>query len=606
MASTEERGTARSTIRFDKRLKTILVKRNCLTAKEGEDFLALSERENRSLTRVCIEQKRVTERDIIAAVALEARMPPIDVTRVEVDEAILESLPQDTAKQYCVLPIAKIGESLTVAVSNPFDVLKLDDLRIVTGCSVRPVVSTDVAIQAAIGKVYDKRAQKLDELYASYADPELELSKEPDDLDEDVLSLDEKSPVVKLVNLIITQAVRDRSSDIHIEPQEKRLRIRFRKDGVLYEWPNPPHKKFQGALVSRLKIMSSLDIAEKRVPQDGKFQIKLDGRNIDFRVSVLPTLHGEKVVLRILDSSNLALALDQLGFEPQAHEAFKKSLAAPYGMVLVTRPTGSGKTTTLYSALREVMTVEDNVVTVEDPVEYQLDGVMQVQVNPKRGLTFAAALRSILRQDPDTVMIGEMRDLETVEIAVKAALTGHLVLSTLHTNDSASTITRLLDMGVDPFMVSSTVLLASAQRLLRRSCMECRQPVSFPKERLLDVGYKDADIEAKDFQLFAGAGCPKCAKGYKGRFAILEALQMTDHIRKLVLDKKDELDLKKAAMEGGMITLRRCALLNAARGKTTIEEVVRMTADDDVSQRQKKAKGADPLDEDVREVGAVA
>jgi len=604
VASTEERGTARSTIRFDKRLKNILVKRGCLTGKAAEDALALSERDNRSLTRICVEQKLVSERDIIAAVAFEVRMPPIDVTKVEVDESVLESLPQDTAKQYCVLPIAKIGESLTVAVSNPFDVLKLDDLRIVTGCSVRPVVSTDMAIQVAIAKVYDKSSQKLDELYAQYANPELELSKETD-VDEDVLSVDEKSPVVKLVNLIVTQAVRDRVSDIHIEPQEKKLRIRFRKDGVLQEWPNPPHKKFQGALVSRVKIMSSLDIAEKRSPQDGKFQIKLDGRAIDFRVSVLPTLHGEKVVMRILDSSNLALSLDTLGFEQQALDAFKKGLAAPYGMVLVTGPTGSGKTTTLYSALREVMSIEDNVVTVEDPIEYQLDGVIQVPVNPKRGLTFAGALRSILRQDPDTVMIGEMRDLETVEIAVKAALTGHLVLSTLHTNDASSTITRLIDMGVDPFMVSSTILLASAQRLLRRVCVECKQPVTYPQERLLEVGFREEDLGGKDFQIFTATGCPKCAKGYKGRFAILEALAMTDRIRKLVLGRQDEIELKRAAMFDGMITLRRCALLNAGRGKTTIEEVLRMTAGDDFSsQPGQKPKLAAPLDEDVRESAA--
>jgi type IV pilus assembly protein PilB len=591
---------AQGTQKFDKRLKTILVKRGCLTARAAEDAIAEAESSRRSLTRVCVERNLVQERDIIAAVALEVKMPPIDVAKVDVDETVLEALPQDHAKYFGVLPIAKIGDSLTVAVSNPFDILNLDDLRIVTGCNLRPVVSTDLAIQAAVNRLYDKSAQKLDELYAAYADPEVELTKESEDLDDPSLAMAENSPVVKIVNLLITQAVRERVSDIHIEPQEKKLRIRFRKDGVLQEWQNPPLKKLQGALVSRIKIMAMLDIAEKRVPQDGKFQIKLDGRPIDFRVSVLPTLHGEKVVLRVLDSSSLALKLDDLGFEAEALDSFRKALAAPYGMVLVTGPTGSGKSTTLYSALREVMSIEDNVVTVEDPVEYQLEGVIQVPVHPKRGLTFAAVLRSILRQDPDTIMIGEMRDVETVEIAVKAALTGHLVLSTLHTNDAASTITRLLDMGVDPFMVSSTVVLASAQRLMRRVCAECREPVTFPIERLLEIGYKKEDVEREGFQLFQAKGCPKCSKGYKGRFAILEALTMTDRIRKLILERKDEIDIKQAALEDSMISLRRCALLNAGRGKTSIEEVLRLTSADDESARADRKRAA-PLDEDVRE-----
>ena len=585
--------------KFDKRLKNILVKRGCISTKAAEDALALAEKDTKTLTEIVIEQKLLTERDVICAVALEMKMPPIDVTKVEADESVLESLPQDLAKYYGVLPVARIGDSLTLAVSNPFDILKLDDIRIVTGCNLRPVVSTDVAIQKAIAKVYDKSSQKLEEMYANLVDPEVELSTEPEDEVDDGMSLDEKSPVVKLVNVVIMQAVKDRVSDIHIEPMEKKLRIRFRKDGVLHEWTPPPQKKYQSAIASRIKIMAALDIAEKRIPQDGKFQTKIEGRQVDFRVSILPTLHGEKIVMRILDSSNLALNLDTLGFEPQALTAFQKCLAAPYGMVLVTGPTGSGKTTTLYSALREVMTVEDNVVTVEDPVEYQLEGVVQVPVNPKKGLTFAAALRSILRQDPDTVMIGEMRDLETVEIAVKAALTGHLVLSTLHTNDAASTITRLVDMGVDPFMVTSTILLASAQRLLRKVCMECREAVKVPKERLIEVGYTDEDFATGKWDMYQAKGCNRCANGYKGRFAILEALMMTDHVKRMVLEGKSDVEIKRAAMEEGMITLRRCALLNAMRGRTTIEEVLRMTADD-TSKKPAGGKHADALDEDVR------
>jgi type IV pilus assembly protein PilB len=588
--------------KFDKRLKNILVKRGCLTVKAAEDALVSAEREGRSLSQVLVDQKLLAERDLISAVAVEMRMPPIDVHRVQIEESVLEALPQDLAKYYGVLPIAKIGDILTLAVSNPFDILKLDDIRIVTGCNIRPVVSTEMSIQSAIAKAYDKSAQKLEELYGDLADPEVELAREPNEAEEtdDAAARDEKSPVVKLVNLLIMNAVKERASDIHIEPMEKKLRIRLRKDGVLHEFPTAPHKKYQNAITSRIKIMASLDIAEKRIPQDGKFQMRIEGRPIDFRVSILPTLFGEKTVLRILDSSNLALSLDTLGFEPQALEAFQRALSAPYGMVLVTGPTGSGKTTTLYSSLREVMTVEDNVVTVEDPVEYQLDGVIQVPVNPKRGMTFAAALRSILRQDPDTVMIGEMRDLETIEIAIRAALTGHLVLSTLHTNDAASTITRMIDMGVDPFLVTSTVILASAQRLLRKVCQECKEEAHYPPERLLEIGYTEAEVEARPM-FFRGRGCQRCNNGYKGRFAILEALTMTDKLKRLVLDGQSDVHIKRAAVEEGMITLRRCGLLNALRGRTSIEEVLRMTSDDFLKAKAGFAgKHAEALEEDVR------
>ncbi|GIW71295.1 MAG: type IV-A pilus assembly ATPase PilB [Planctomycetota bacterium] len=574
--------------KFDKRLRNILVKRAGLDAQVADEALALAERDGKSLTEVLLAQKAISERDLIAAVATEMRLPPIDVSRVTVDESVLQALPQDLARYYGVLPIAKIGDTLTLAVSNPFDILKLDDIRIVTGCNIRPVVSTEVAIQGGIAKAYDRTAEKLEDLYQDLATGELELVKEQELADDDVPA-DENSPVVKLVNLIIRQAVMNRVSDIHIEPMEKRLRVRFRKDGVLYEFKHRGQdipKRLQSAIASRIKIMASLNIAEKRVPQDGKVRLKIEDRKIDFRVSTLPTIHGEKIVMRVLDSSSLALDLDQLGFEPQALEAFKRALASPYGMVLVTGPTGSGKTTTLYSALRALMTVEDNVVTVEDPVEYQLDGVNQVAVNPKRGMTFAAALRSILRQDPDTVMVGEMRDLETVQIAIRAALTGHLVLSTLHTNDAASTVTRLIDMGVDPFLVTSTVILASAQRLLRSLCRECREPAppgDRPPERLLALGMTEEEVErvAKgELVLYKARGCGRCSNGYSGRFAVLEALYMTDEIRRLVLAGESSMEIKRMAVEQGMITLRRCGLLNALRGRTSLEEVLRMTSED--------------------------
>ncbi|MHC4393179.1 MAG: GspE/PulE family protein [Planctomycetota bacterium] len=566
---------------FHKRLKNILVKRGCLTSREADDAMQLATQEGQSLTQVVVDRFSLGERDVIAAVAQEMNMPPIDVTRIRFEPEVLECIPQDLAKFYGVLPVSKIGDILTLAVSNPFDILRLDDIRIVTGCNIRPVVSTELSIYEAIAKAYDRSAEALDDIYDKLVDPELELVEDTLDNDED--ELEDKSPIVRIVNTLIQQAVMKRVSDIHIEPMEKKLRVRLRRDGVLEEFKlNGRDLPFRhrSAITSRIKIMSKLDIAEKRIPQDGKFQTKIQGRKIDFRVSTLPLTHGEKVVMRILDSGNLALDLASLGFEDQALDAFTRALAAPYGMVLVTGPTGSGKTTTLYSSLRELMTIEDNVVTVEDPVEYQLEGVNQVMVNPKRGLTFAAALRSILRQDPDTVMIGEMRDLETVQIAIKAALTGHLVLSTLHTNDAASTITRITDMGVDPFMVSSTVVLASAQRLMRKICGECREPMDIPAKRLLAVGYTEEEVEAKP-QFFRARGCSRCSNGYAGRFAVLEALLMSERIQRIILEGAGTLDIKKAAVEDGMVSLRRCGLMNAMRGKTTLEEVMRITASDD-------------------------
>jgi len=494
----------------------------------------------------------------------------------------LEKLTEEQCKSYQVLPISKLGKILTVAVANPFDVLILDDVKIVTGCEIVPVISTDVALKRAIKNAFTEEVdtgEQMDQLLAGDGASDLQLTeaKEDDGLDlaEDLKS--EGSPVVKLVNLLIMQAIEQKASDIHIEPFERRLRVRYRIDGACQETVSPP-KKLHAAIVSRIKIMSNLDIAERRKPQDGKYQMRVKGRQVDFRVSVLPMVHGEKVCIRILDSSGLSLSLESLGFEKQALDDFKWAVKQPYGMLLVTGPTGSGKSTTLYSSVREVLSIEDNITTVEDPVEYQLEGVNQVPVSEKRGLTFAAALRSILRQDPDTVMIGEIRDKETAEIAVKAALTGHLVLSTLHTNDAPSTITRLVDMGIDPFMVASSVIMVAAQRLLRKLCLECREKITPPRERLLEVGIKEDEIESGQFHL--AKGCGRCNAGYKGRFAILETMRMREEIRRVVISGGSALDIRGKALEADMITLRRCALLNSMRGKTSIEEVLAMTQDE--------------------------
>jgi type IV pilus assembly protein PilB len=568
--------------RFDKRIRNLLVKYELVPEAKADEALALATKENKSYTDVLLEKNIIDEISLIAGIAQETNLPPLDLTKVEFEEDALKILSQEMATHYVVLPVSKIGTIVTLAVGNPFDILKLDDLRTLTNCELRPIVSTERTIRAVIPKAYNPGHKEMEQFMDTMANPAVELKEDAEEEEIDVSTLKDDasdSPVIKLVNLTIAQAIKESASDIHIEPFEKTTRVRFRGDGVLRETLSPP-KKLHNALISRIKIMAGLDIAERRIPQDGKFQMKIDGRQVDFRVSILPSIHGEKVVMRILDSTGLARSLEALGFEPQALGAFQRAVNASYGMVLVTGPTGSGKSTTLYSAVKEVLCVEDNIVTVEDPVEYQLEGVIQVPVNVKRGLTFAAALRSILRQDPDTVMIGEIRDAETADIAVKAAITGHLVFSTLHTNDSASSITRLIDMGIDSFMVSSSVLLVSAQRLLRKLCESCKAPSDSvpPKEHLLEIGFLPQEING--MKLLKPVGCPRCSNGYKGRFAILEALVVDDSIRRMIIEKKSAMDLKAQAIKRGMLTLRRTALLNAMRGKTSLEEVLRMTMND--------------------------
>jgi len=575
--------SAVQTSMFNKRLKSILVHSGLMNEDEAIEATENAQGQQTSLSRMILDSHRLDERTLVGAISSAMNIPPIDLAKVEAVEEALEAMPQDMASYYGVLPIARVGDILTIAVANPFDIVKLDDVHFVTGCELRPVVSTDVAIEKAISRNYSPGEQEFSNIMENVQDLGIELSstnieEESEMLDMSEIAGSEDSPVVKLVNLVIYQAIKGGSSDIHIEPFEKRVRIRFRQDGVLQEISSPP-KRMQNAIVSRVKVMCGLDIAERRRPQDGKFQLKVDGRQVDFRVSVLPVVHGEKVVMRILDASNLSLSLDVLGFEEKALNDFRAAIGQPWGMILVTGPTGSGKSTTLYSAIKEIMSIDDNIVTVEDPVEYQLDGINQVPVNVKRGLTFAAALRSILRQDPDIVMVGEIRDTETADIAVKAALTGHLVLSTLHTNDAASSITRLVDMGIDPFMTSSSLILVSAQRLARKLCDQCKEPFK-PKNRehLLKAGFLEDEI--KDLTLYRPKGCRRCTEGYKGRFALLETLPMVEDIKRIITEGASSLDVKRKALDGGMLTLRRCGVLNAIRGRTSIEEVLRVTMGD--------------------------
>jgi type IV pilus assembly protein PilB len=566
---------------FAKKFRAILEKAGKLTAEKGEALLNDAQQQKRPITEVAVKNGVVELSEMLALIGRAANIAPINLAKLKVNKEVLQTVPIDTAKEYRVFPIDRIGNILTVAVANPFDVLKLDDIRIITGCQLRMVISTQEAIEQLIAVAYKADEESVGDILGSFDDTDLELKEDVGDdegMDLSAIS-DESSPVVKMVNKVIVDAVTQGASDIHFEPCEKRMIVRYRKDGCLVEAMTLP-KRMQNNITSRIKIMSKLDIAEKQKPQDGKFQMKLGNKAIDFRVSVLPVIWGEKTVFRILDSSNLALDIKALGFEQRSMEDYTWAIERPYGMILVTGPTGSGKSTTLYSAVRAIAQPDINLVTVEDPVEYTMEGINQVPVNSKRGLTFAGALRSILRQDPDVILLGEIRDQETLEIAVKAALTGHLVLSTLHTNDAVGTVTRMIDMGMDPFNIASSTILICAQRLARKLCTSCKAEEKYDKKVYLRVGYTEADVARSDFQTFKPVGCGRCNAGYKGRFALLETMRMSEPLKRMVVERRPAADIKEQALKEGMLTLRRCGLLNAMRGVTSIEEVERSTMAD--------------------------
>ncbi|HIG87788.1 MAG TPA: secretion system protein E [Planctomycetes bacterium] len=524
------------------------------------------------------------ESALVEVVARTAQVAPIDLAQVAPDGDVFDLLDHDLCYRLQILPLTRNGDLLTIVAADPFDVLLFDDLRRRTGCQVRAVYAPGPRVLASLKDLHDDGSAKVQEMMDQVGE-DSSLQAEPDEPEaediETTLAEGDDSPAVKLINVLLLKALREKASDIHIEPGDRQVKIRFRIDGRLREGIPPVSRGLLPALSSRLKILASLDIAERHAPQDGKFQIRYEGRSIDFRLSILPVVGGEKSVIRILDVGSLALNLDGMGWEPQSLAHVREAISQPYGMMLVTGPTGSGKSTTLYSCVQAVATSDVNVTTVEDPVEYRMEGINQVPVNPKRGITFAGALRSILRQDPDIVLVGEVRDKETADIAVKAALTGHLVLSTLHTNDAASTITRLVDMGVDPFMVSSSLLLICAQRLGRRLCKNCRVPVEDPpRESLLSIGFLLEDFEG--LQLFAAdaKGCGRCNGGYRGRFPVLETMPMTSRMRRLIVEGGTAEEVKRQALEDGLLSLRRVGLLNAIRGVTSVEEVLRITLED--------------------------
>ncbi|MEP0775495.1 MAG: type IV-A pilus assembly ATPase PilB [Acidobacteriota bacterium] len=566
------------------RLGDLLLKAQLIT----QDQLNKALEEQRSLGgrlgEVLLRLGYVSEEDIIECLSHQFGVPSINLRHFEIDEAVAKLVPVDLLRKYNVVPVNKTGATLTVAMADPTNIFAMDEITFMTGYRVEPVVASEEAIRAAIdrhfGSSREIELKKVMEDLSQVDEAALELLEESEDLD--IHRLEEESseaPVVRLVNIILTDAIKRGASDIHIEPYEKVFRVRYRIDGILNEVMTPP-LRLKDAIVSRVKILSKLDIAEKRLPQDGriKLKVKVEGktRDLDFRVSTLPTLFGEKVVLRLLDKENLQLDLTKLGFEKSSLKRFEDAILKPYGMVLVTGPTGSGKTNTLYSALSRINTPTVNILTAEDPVEFQLPGINQVQMKDNIGLNFAAALRSFLRQDPNIVLVGEIRDFETAEIAVKAALTGHLVLSTLHTNDAPSTVSRLMNMGIEPFLVATSVNIIAAQRLVRRICSQCKEETEAPVQALLSVGFSEA--EAPTLRLYHGRGCDRCnGTGYKGRVGLFEVMDLTEDIRELILSGATAVELRRKAIEEGMITLRQSGLQKIRDGVTTIDEVVRET-----------------------------
>ncbi len=524
----------------------------------------------------------IDENELTSFLSKQYGVPSVNLSDIELDPDVLKLLPKEVVTRHQVVPVNRSGNTLIVAMADPSNIFAIDDIKFITKFHIEVVVASEQAIADSIEQYYTSTVS-FDEVMMDFDADDEEFDFEQDE-EEDINVLDlEKSagdaPVVKLVNLILLDAIRKNASDIHVEPYEKSMRIRYRIDGVLYEVMKPP-LKLKNAIISRFKIMSNLDIAERRLPQDGRIKMKLGrGKEMDFRVSVLPVLWGEKIVLRLLDKSNLQLDMTKLGFEAKVLAQYKEMIAKPFGMILITGPTGSGKTTTLYSTLSELNKTTTNICTAEDPVEFNLFGINQVQMHDDIGLNFASSLRSFLRQDPDIIMVGEIRDFETAEIAVKAALTGHLVLSTLHTNDAPSSVSRMLNMGIEPFLVASSVNLIGAQRLARKICKDCREPIEVPRQVLIDLGVTPERLD--DYQVFRGKGCGTCNNtGYKGRIGLYEIMFFNDEIGEFVLNGASTLELKREAVRQGMKTLRMSGIEKIGEGMTSIEEVVRVTAPD--------------------------
>ncbi|HOX55097.1 MAG: GspE/PulE family protein [Candidatus Omnitrophica bacterium] len=560
----------------------ILINSRNLTKDQVDEAIRIQKEKNIGLDKVLVQKGWVTEKELLILLAKELNIPPIDLSRYKIDPQILTMVPERIARQYHLIPISQIGRTLTLATADPLNIFALDDIKNITGYEVDIVMSTDSDIENAIKKYYTKDVLK------TMSDMVKEIGEDDtikviDDADEkleigtSLVDESRKAPIVQVVNLAIKEAVKQRASDIHLEPEQDGMRVRYRVDGALHDVYRFP-KKNQNAILVRLKIMSRLDITEWRLPQDGRFKIRIANKEIDFRVSVLPTTYGQKVVLRLLDKANLAIGLDGLGFFPETTALFKEAISRPYGMLLVTGPTGSGKSTTLYSIVNQLNTPERNIITVEDPVEYEIDGITQIHVQPDIGLTFANGLRALLRQNPDVIMVGEIRDSETADIAVKASLTGQLLFSTLHTNDASGAIARLIDMGVEPFLVASSLIMACAQRLCRKICPACKEPYEVPREMLDKIGLKPE----KGTVFYRGRGCSACLNtGYRGRMGLLEVLMIDDQIREMIVKRIPSDEIKNYAIKNnGMVTLWDDAVKKFTLGLTSLEEVLRVTSEE--------------------------
>ncbi len=570
---------------FGERIADALVEDGLLTSKQVEELLEQQKREGTRFIKLVTEKSYVSEQDLTVSMGRVLNVPPINLARITISPEVADLLPKEIAQNHKIVPVSRLENKLFIAMSDPLNVLAVDDVKRITKLEVSTMIASEKAITDKLNSLASAKGGSMEDIIndaqKNGVDEDGAAIENVKEAIEEV-SLDhlaassEEAPVIKLANIIVMQAIKDRASDVHIEPFERVLRLRYRVDGVLMD-ATPPPKQLQLALVSRFKIMSSLDIAERRLPQDGRMRVRVGGKDYDLRVSIMPTVHGEKIVLRVLDKSNLSASLDKLGLDPDTFTQFKHAVDAPHGLILVTGPTGSGKTTTLYSALNELNNPIFNIVTVEDPVEFQLPGINQVPVKKEIGLSFANALRSILRQDPDIIMIGEIRDTETAEIAIEAALTGHQVLSTMHCNDAAGAFARLDDMGIAPFLISSSVILSCAQRLMRRICSHCKEPITYPAKM-----YQDLLMDPSAFDgvtLYRGRGCERCKNsGYAGRLAIIEAMTASDEIRKLVISRSSTRELSKVAVGQGMRTLRMVALDRARDGVSTLEQVLVMTA----------------------------
>jgi type IV pilus assembly protein PilB len=572
---------------FGERIADALVEDGLLSPEQIQELLEQQKKEGTRLLKLLLEKAYVSEQDMAISMGRVLNVPPINLARINIPVDIAEMLPREVAHNYKVVPVSRLDNKLFLAMADPLNVLAIDDVRRITKLEVAPLIAAEKVILDKLNSIDAAKSGSMEDIIKDAAKQQADAQEDPENIEvsrdsveevnlDQLAASSEEAPVIKLANLILLQAVKDRASDVHIEPFERSVRLRYRIDGVLMD-AIPPPKQMQLALASRFKIMSCLDIAERRLPQDGRIRIRVGGKDYDLRVSIMPTVHGEKIVLRLLDKTNLSASIDKLGLDPETFSQVKQAIDAPHGLILVTGPTGSGKTTTLYSALNELNNPVYNIITVEDPVEFQIPGINQVPVKKEIGLTFANALRSILRQDPDIIMIGEIRDTETAEIAVEAALTGHQVLSTMHCNDAPGAIARLDDMGIAPFLISSSVILACAQRLARRICSHCKEPVNYPPKMFQDLFIDPSIFDG--LTLYRGRGCDRCKdSGYSGRLAIIEAMTISDEIRKLIIARANSRELGKVAIGQGMRTLRMVALDRVREGISTLEQVLVLTA----------------------------